>query len=192
MDLSRSFCRATMKGSFKCSEGKRERESARRPITQPALGTRTQRCTAGTSTGKKPFLLVSECTFINVSVRPTPPFLPDLCQGYRSWRFDIVALIFQLNNRAHRECQIPRLQLPRPYSQHHGQQSGYIPTYRDVWPHCFMRKLWMTFKKTLLQILINYHSTEAKGHSSFVIIRRIKSHPSFTWQLWVYLLSHVL
>lgn len=50
------------------------------------------------------FLLVSGCTVINVSVPPTAlrPFQLDLWEGYRSWWcFDNVALIFQLNNRAH-------------------------------------------------------------------------------------------
>lgn len=72
---------------------------------------------------RKSFFLVSECTFINSSVSLTPAFQLDLCQGYWGGCFNTVALIFQLNSRAHRECQFCRLQLPgrcapSPHQQH--------------------------------------------------------------------------
>lgn len=122
MDLSRSFCSAIMKGSFRCSEGRRERENAGgRSVSQ--LWMKAQRCTLRTCTGekKKKLFLVSECTFINSSVSLTPGFQLDLCQGYWGGCFNTVALIFQLNSRAHHECQFCRLQLPgRCAPPHHG------------------------------------------------------------------------
>ncbi len=183
----------------------KEREKERAQAAHHSAGSLDEnpKVHAGHMHKKEPFLLVSECTFINVSVRLTPPFQLDLCQGYRRCCFDTVALIFQLNSRAHHECQIPQLWLPRPYTQQHRQQSGYIPTYHDVWTHCFMKKLWMTFKKPYYKFRwIITLLPQAKSHSLLAIRRRIKppghfqnkaaSHLSFTWQLWVYLLSHVL
>lgn len=51
MDLSRSFCRAPMKGSFKCSEGEKGREEKVHAVDHPHGS-----------------VVVSECTFIKASV----------------------------------------------------------------------------------------------------------------------------
>lgn len=67
MDLSRSFCSATMKGSFKCSEGTRKREH-RRVDHSAASVDENPKVHTGHMHKKRPFLLVSECTVINLSV----------------------------------------------------------------------------------------------------------------------------
>lgn len=111
--------------------GKERKGECRRSVSEPALWMKAQRCTLRTCTGEKKwksFFLVSECTFINSSVSLTPAFQLDLCQGYWGGCFNTVALIFQLNSRAHRECQFCRLQLPgRCAPSPHQQHSEWFP-----------------------------------------------------------------
>ncbi len=143
---------------------------------------------------KKPSLLMSESTFINVSVWRTPPFQLDLCQGYWGWCFDTVALIFQLNSRAHHECQILQLYLPEPCTQQPSGCESISPTTMSGITASLQKCEWLS-KNYFYRLIIN-HATgtplETKGCFSLVLIRTIEVHLSCTWQLWVYFLSHVL
>lgn len=104
MDLSRSFCSATMKGSFKCSGGTREREH-RRVDHWAASVDENPKVHAGHTHNKRPFLFAA-LMYVYQSISVTWP------RPLQSGCFHIVDLIFQLNSRAHHECQTLELLLP--------------------------------------------------------------------------------
>lgn len=152
MDLRRSFCSASMKGSFKCSEAKTEREQ-RQHITRTALWMKAQRWLLSTCTRKEPFLVLSECTFINASVWLTPPPQLDLCQGYQRWCFTVWVWYFSwiaeyILNVGSFNCSFLG----------HKAKAACVPTYQ-LTLLLSEKKRWRTaFSKAFLQTLINGHT----------------------------------
>lgn len=128
MDLRRSFCSATMKGSFKCSEGGREREQA--SITQLAPGVHAGHM------HKKPFSFVF---YVSVSLTGPLSRLPDALI-WRLWYFSWIA-----GHTINVKVYLPTAQA----------EAGYIPTHHHVWHYS---KSFITLQGFLLRPKVVFHS----------------------------------